>query len=638
MLATMLALAMASTAAAVDDGLIPRELLFGNPERMLPSLSPDGASIAFVAPADGVLNLWVMDPDGSGARLLTGDESRGIWEYCWAENGRHILYMQDTAGEENTHVYRLDVETGEVLDLTPHEGVKAYVSATDRDQPDRVLIEMNLEDPALFDVYEADLTTGEVRILERNPGYVLGWIPDEDLRVRMAFTIDGEGRQMLLERDAEGAWVPYMTWDITEEVQPVRFTRDGLGLYYTSTIGSGTSRLLLRDLQTGEDSVLAADSLCDTGSVFFDEETVTPAAVTFDYLRRRVEILDPAYQADYDFLASFSPGDFGVAPEDRSGDRWIVGYYSCLNPVSYYLYDRSGRSMTFLFDAIPGLSAWELAEQQPVLITARDGLVLPSYLTLPPGHEGDGQLPLALYVHGGPWWRDRYGYDPMVQLLADRGFAVLQVNFRGSTGFGRDFVNAADREWGGAMQDDLTDAVAWAVDGGIADPERIAIVGGSYGGYAVLAGVAFTPDLYCAAVDLFGPSNLVTFRESVPAYWRTMDALFDARIGSLTDDRELLEARSPLNSVTAIRTPLLVIQGANDPRVVQAESDQLVEALRAAGTPVEYVLYLEEGHGFAREANNLDFAGRMEEFLARTVPGVASEPWTPVEGSTAVVR
>lgn len=636
MLVSTAALLVASAASAGLPGMIPRDVLFGNPERVAPALSPDGSLIAYVAPAGDVLNLWLMNADGSEPRQITFDEGRGVTDYFWAENGRHILYMQDQAGEENTHVYRLDVATGEVTDLTPYEGVKAYVSATDRDTPDRVLIEMNADNPMLFDVYEADLGTGELTPVESNPGFVLGWIPDEDMTLRAVYAMDGEGGQMLMEKDSAGDWTPFLSWGPEEQVYPVRMTRDGSGIYLNSTLGSNTSRLVLHDLATGEETVLASDPLCDAGAVFFDESTVEPRAVAFTHLRTRIELLDPALQADYDFLSTVDEGDFFIASADHADNLWIVGYYSVENPVSYYLYDRSEGTAAFLFSAIPSLEDYELAEVRPLLIPARDGLTLPSYLTLPAGVDTTG-LPTVLFVHGGPWARDYYGYDPIVQLLANRGFAVLQVNFRGSTGFGRDFLNAANKEWGGAMQDDLTDAALWAVDQGYSDPARLAIVGASYGGYATLAGVAFTPDLYAAAVDLFGPSNLITFRQSVPAYWRPMDALLDVRIGSLAEDAEMLADRSPLNHADEIGTPLLVIQGVNDPRVVQAESDQLVGALRAAGTPVEYVLYADEGHGFALEANNLDFAGRMEEFLARHIDGVRFEPWTPVEGSTSSV-
>ncbi|HOD19601.1 MAG TPA: S9 family peptidase [Candidatus Fermentibacter daniensis] len=636
MLVSAAVLMVTSAASAGLPGMIPRDVLFGNPERLAPELSPDGSLIAYIAPAGGVLNLWLMNADGSDPRQITFDEGRGVTNYFWAENGRHILYMQDQAGEENTHVYRLDVATGEVTDLTPFEGVKAYVSATDRDNPDMILIEMNADNPMLFDSYEADLNTGALTLVESNPGFILGWIPDENLVVRVAFAMDGEGGQMLMEKDSEGGWTPFLSWGVEEQVYPVRMTGDGSGIYLNSTLGSNTSRLVRYDFATGEETVLASDPLCDAGRVFFDESTVEPRAVSFTHLRTRVEILDPSLQVDYDYLATVHEGDFFITSADHADDRWIVGYTSVDNPLNYYLYDRSEGTAAFLFSAIPALEDYELAEVRPLLIPARDGLMLPSYLTLPAGVDTTG-LPTVLFVHGGPWARDHYGYDPITQLLANRGFAVLQVNFRGSSGFGRDFLNAANREWGGAMQDDITDAAMWAVEQGYADPGRLVIAGASYGGYATLAGVAFTPDLYAAAVDLFGPSNLITFRQSVPAYWRPMDALLDARIGSLDEDADMLADRSPMNHADEIRTPLLVIQGANDPRVVQAESDQLVEALRTAGTAVEYVLYADEGHGFALEANNLDFAGRMEEFLARHIEGVRFEPWTPVEGSTASV-
>jgi len=625
--------------------LIPRSVLFGNPEKVGPQLSPDGSMIAYIAPADSVLNLWVMNTDGTDERQLTFDTNRGVTNYFWAENGEHILYMQDQAGEENDHVYRLTVETGEVLDLTPYEGVKAYVSKTDRDQPDRILVEMNLDDAMFFDVYSCDLATGELTLLQDNPGttedgdMILGYMTDEDMNIRGMGTIDPEdGTITFLLRDVGGTgWEEFLSFSALDAVSPERFSEDGRGLYYESNLGSNTTRLLYQDLDTGQVTEIAHDSLADVGGVSFDPIRGTPRAVSFHYLRRRVEILDPSIQPDYDFLAAFHDGDFGIVSQDNADSTWIVVYFTDDNPATYFLYDRTAREMTFLFSAIPQLEEYRLADREPVLIPARDGVELPSYLTLPVGAP-DEPLPMVLYVHGGPWARDYYGYDPFAQLLANRGFAVLQVNFRASDGFGKDFLNAGNKEWGGLMQDDLTDAVLWAIDQGIADSSRVVIMGGSYGGYATLAGVAFTPDLYRAGVDFFGPSDLVTFRETVPPYWRPLDAMMDIRVGDLETDRELLEDRSPLNHVGEIRVPMLVVQGVNDPRVVQAESDQMVQALRENGNDVYYVLYGNEGHGFAIEANNLDFAARVEEFLYTHVPGVECQMFEEVPNSTAEIR
>jgi len=627
------------------DRLIPRNILFGNPERMGPQLSPDGEQIAFIAPVDSVLNLWVMNVDGSEARQLTYDTNRGVTNYFWAENGRDILYMQDQAGEENTHVYRLDVETEEVTDLTPFEDVKAYVSATDRDQPDTVLIEMNRNNPMFFDVYSCNLQTGELTLLQENPGttedgsLVLGYMTDEDLNIRGMATIDPEvGTIIFFLKDA-GAdeWNEFVRFSPLDTVSPERFSEDGRGIYYQSNLESNTTKLLYQDLDTGEITEIAHDTLADIGSVSFDPFTGTPRAVSFHYLRRNVEILDPSIQDDYDFLAEFHAGDFGITSKDNADSTWIVVYFTPQSPAVYYVYDRTTMEMEYLFNAIPALDDYNLAEVEPVLIPARDGLILPSYLTLPLD-AADEPLPMVLYVHGGPWARDYYGYEPFAQMLANRGFAVLQVNYRASSGFGKEHLNAGNKQWGALMLDDLTDAVGWAIDQGIADPERVVIMGGSYGGYATLAGVTFTPDLYCAGVDFFGPSDLITFRKTVPPYWKPMNVLMDIRVGDMAEDSIMLEERSPLNYVENVRVPMLIVQGVNDPRVVQAESDQMVEALRNNGNEVYYVVYGNEGHGFAIEANRLEFAGRVEEFLYNNVPGVECQMFEEIPNSTAEVR
>ena len=627
------------------DELIPRTVLFGNPERIGPQLSPDGSEIAYIAPVDSVLNLWVMNIDGTEPRQLTYDTNRGVTNYFWAKNGTDILYMQDQAGEENTHVYRLNVETGEVTDLTPFEDVRAYVSDTDRDRPNTVIIEMNRNNPMFFDVYSCDLVSGELTLLEENPGtlengaMVVGYMTDQDLSVRGMATIDpADGTISFFLRDSIGSeWEEFVSFSALDMVQPERFSEDGTGIYYQSNLESNTTKLLYQDLETGEIREIAHDPMADIGGVSFDPFTGEPRAVSFHYLRRNVEVLDPSIEEDYSFLGEYNPGDFGVVSADLADSTWIVAYFTPQSPAVYYVYDRTTQEMSFLFNAIPALDEYRLAEVEPVVINARDGWELPSYLTLPVD-AGTDPLPMVLYVHGGPWARDYYGYDPFAQMLADRGFAVLQVNFRASSGFGKDHLNAGNREWGGLMQDDLTDAVRWAITEGIADPDRVVIMGGSYGGYATLAGVTFTPELYCCGIDFFGPSNLITFRETVPPYWRPLDALMDIRIGDLEEDSLMLEERSPLNYVENISVPMLIVQGANDPRVVQAESDQMVDALRENGNEVYYLVYENEGHGFAIEANRLEFAGRVEEFLYNHVRGVECQMYEEVPNSTVQIR
>lgn len=429
--------------------LIPREVLFGNPERIQPQLSPCGEYIAYVAPVDDVMNVWVMNIDGSEPRQITFDTNRGVRMYFWAENGKHILYMQDEAGEENFHVYMLDAISGELTDITPFEGVRAFVSTTDDDFPNMVHINMNQNNPMYFDVYEADLETGELTMIEENPGNVLGYMSDEDMVIKLAYTMNPmNGDIGILIRDTpEDEWREFMSFPSTESVEPLSFSKDGSGIYIRSNLSSNTTQLLYHDFASGEETLIIQDDLADVGGVSFDPFRIVPRSVSFNYLRRRVEILDASIQADYDYLETVSEGDFFVASRDNADSTWIVGYYTVFNPVSYFVYDRTVKNAEYLFSAIPELENYELSDMEPVLIEARDGLLLPSYLTLPSGLE-HRNLPMVLYVHGGPWYRDFYGYEPFVQLMANRGFAVLRVNFRASTGFGKEFMNAGNQGMG----------------------------------------------------------------------------------------------------------------------------------------------------------------------------------------------
>ncbi len=633
------------------ESLIPRSVLFGNPERVAPELSPDGATIAYLAPVDGVLNLWLMDASGDNPRQLTSDEDRGITQFLWTEDGRYILYLQDEAGEENTHVYRITVETGEVLDLTPFPGVKAYVSATDRDQPGRVLIDMNKDNRMFFDVYSCDLETGELEMVMDNTGFtadgdmIVGFSTDEDMNVRLQVTIDPDNGDMTVHHrwTADSPWEVLKSYPGQDQWFPDRFDKEGTALFVRSNLDRDKTALFRYDIASRTETLITGSDTSDIGSVLYDPSTGEPVMASYYYLRRSLEVLDPSIRADMDFLQGHREGDLSVISRDSSNTLWIVAYNTIDNPAVYYLYDRNSMEARELFTAIPALEDYSLRPMETAEIPARDGLILPSYVTTPdPVRYGEGPWPTIMMVHGGPWYRDYYGYDPLTQLFADRGFAVLQVNFRGSTGFGKAFCNASFKEWGRAMQNDVSDGVLWAVEQGVADPDRVVILGGSYGGYAALAGAVFTPELYCAVVDFFGPSNLITFMETVPPYWKPMQALLNMRIGDPEDpeERAMLEERSPLNHVAEIDVPIFIAQGANDPRVVQAESDQMVEALRAMNIPVVYVLYTNEGHGFAHEENTLDFAGRVEEFLYLSVPGpgIECELFTPVPGASVLLQ
>lgn len=608
--------------------LIPLERFFEHPEYANVRISPNGRYVAFLRPWEKVLNLWVQDLETGETRRLTSDRGRGIQEYMWAYNGE-LLYIQDRDGDENWRVYAISPEGGESRLLTPGEGVQARLVGAHPDHPDVVLVALNDRNPALHDVYRVHLPSGERTLLVTNDFGAVDFTSDEHLNVRVASRVTEDGGGELL-RPEEGAWQPFYRWELEDFFVMAADVR-GDTLYLFSSVGRNTSSLRAYDLTTGEERILAEDPEYDVGmgdftlgsSLLFHPRAPHPEAVAVYREKQEWIVLDPKLEADFERLAQVEPGrQFGVFGRDLANRRWVVAYDGDRQSLHYYLYDRETGEARLLFVARPELEKYPLAERRPVRITARDGLVLHGYLTLPPGVE-PRRLPAVLYPHGGPWARDFWGWEPIAQWLANRGYAVLQVNFRGSIGYGKAFANAGNKEWGGKMQDDLTDSVHWLIEQGIADPERIGIMGGSYGGYATLAGLAFTPELYRCGVDIVGPSNLFTLLESIPPYWKPMVAIFHARMGHPERDAELLRQRSPLFHAHRIRAPLLIGQGANDPRVKRQESLQIVEALRKAGREVEYVEYPDEGHGFFKQENRLDFYRRAERFLAKHLGGRA---------------
>jgi len=607
----------------VDVPLIPREVLFGNPERVSPELSPDGTRLAYIAPDEGVLNVWVRTVGTDDDRVITRDRDRGVRDYSWAENGRDILYVQDRDGDENWHLYQVSAEGGEERDLTPVDGIQARVIATDLNHPDTILIGMNDRDEQLHDVYRVDLTTGERELVLQNDIGSIDWTADRDLVVRVATLPTPDGGFRTLMRDGvDGEWEDLMTVHPDDAMgsQVLGFSRDGATLYVTASDGANAAELRAYDIASGETTVVATDDSADVESVVFDPETKTPQAVVYWRARQDWEILDESIAKDVANLEKISEGDFHIIDRDRADRHWLVAHSRDRGPVVYHTYDRDTGEAEFLFSARPKLEGLPLAEMIPVSYEARDGLTIHGYLTLPVGVEPKN-LPTVLNIHGGPWHRDYWGLHPEQQWLANRGYATLQINFRGSTGYGKEFVNAGDREWGGKMQDDISDGVAWLIEKGYSDPKRIAIYGGSYGGYAVLAGLTFTPDLYCCGVDIVGPSNLITFSTSIPPYWEPLRALFQRRVGDFETEEEFLKSRSPLFSVDRIRAPLYIAQGKNDPRVKVEESLQIVAALEKAGKTVTYLEFPDEGHGFAKPANRLKHYAAAEAFLAEHLGG-----------------
>ena len=629
-----------TAAAHAEVPLIPREVLFGNPERTGPRISPDGKRLAWLQPDKGVLQVWVQALGKDDAAAVSADRQRPIRRFRWGQDSVTVLYSQDSRGDENWHIYGVDLASKQVRDLTPFEGVRAEIVADSPRRRNEILVQMNLQDRARMDVYRVDLRTGAVMLDTRNPGAVTDWAATDDLLIKAAVASRPDGGQEILVRDsAKGAWRTLTRVGPDDRLELLDLTADGRSVLYVTSAGAETGRVVQRPLAGGPEKVLAFNPVVDPSDVWVHPTRHIVQGVVFEPGLPAWTLLDPTVKKDFDVFPHLARGFPEVVSRDQTDRTWIVAFHDAQGPTRFFSFDRTSLQGKFLFADRPKLESAALPEMKPVEFPARDGLVLHGYLTRPGGATVPG--PMVLFVHGGPWGRDHWELNPYVQWLADRGYSVLQVNFRASTGYGRTFMNAGNRQWGKAMQTDLLDAVDWAVKEGVADKGRVAIMGGSYGGYATLAAAAFTPEAFRCGVDIVGPSNLFTLLKSIPPYWKPMRAMFDRRIGNPDDpaDRALLESESPLFSADRIRMPLLIGQGANDPRVKQAESEQIVAALEKRGVGVTYVVYADEGHGFARPENAMDFNARSEAFLAEHLGGRA-EPMQGerIPGSTAVVK
>ena len=650
-------------AAPVADGqlptLIPREVIFGNAQKQFPQISPDGTRLAYLAPEKDVLNVWVKTIGKQDDALLTGESHRPILIYRWAADSQHILYEQDSDGDENWHIFSADLKTKHVRDLTPFLGIKAQNLLTSSKRPNEILVGLNLRDPRVFDMYRIDLTTGAVVLDTENPGDVLSWTTDPDFVIRAATAFELKtGETVLRVRDAQNQpWRDLVVWpfeqmgmfgQINGGSVVADFTADGKSLYVVSALNSDTQRLVKIDAHTGKElEVAAEDAHSDIAEDFLSFPDFRPLvminpvshvlqAAAFEYLQYEWKFLDPAVKADFDVLRKDHTGFFIVINRDDADSRWVAAEIRADGPLRFYLYDRATKRAEFLFTPRTEFEQYKMTESRPVVIPARDGLKLVSYLTLPSG-VAQRNLPLILYPHGGPWARDDWGFDPLTQWFANRGYAVLQVNYRGSTGLGKAFLNAGNHQFGLGMEDDIIDGAKWAIAQGIADAKRIAIMGFSGGGYATLRGVSRYPDLFVCGVDVVGPSDVKLLFESMPTQWGAVKTRWVRRIGDVEHNDELNRELSPLYHVDQIRVPMLIGQGANDPRVNIKNADLIAQALREKKIPVTYIVYTDEGHGFARPENNLDFFGRVEEFLAKYLGGRA-EPWKQIPGSTAEVR
>jgi dipeptidyl aminopeptidase/acylaminoacyl peptidase len=657
--ATAAAAAKPLTPPRADASLLKRHLLFGNPERAAVQLSPDGKQVSYLAPKDGVMNVFVGPADKPAeAKAVTAEKTRGIRFYFWAENSEYVLYLQDKGGDENYHVHAVDLEKGETKDLTPFEGVQARVVKLSPKRKDEVLLAINNRDKKYHDLHSYNVRTGKGTLILQNEGYS-SFVTDHDYNPRLAQkSVAGGAEEVYFvekvkdakdakdaKKDAKDAKdakkdapAPRLFTKIPYEdalaTGIVDFDLSGKTLYMLDTRGRDTAALMVVDQKTGATKPLAEDAKADVNDLLVDPKTMQVQAVSSVYDRRKWTAIDKSIAGDLEALAKVTDGDFEVLSRSSDDKRWAVAYTVSDGPVRYYLYDRAKKKADFLFTNRPELEKVKLSKMVPRVLKARDGLELVSYLTVPTSADPDGDgvpdkaLPMVLVVHGGPWARDFWGFNSQHQWLASRGYAALSVNYRGSTGFGKKFVNAANKEWAGKMHDDLIDAVSWAVDKKIADKAQVAILGGSYGGYSTLVGLTFTPETFACGVDIVGPSNLLTLLNSIPPYWEPLVEQFTNRVGDhRTDDgKKLLLERSPLSRVDKIQKPLLIGQGANDPRVKQAESDQIVTAMQAKKIPVTYVLYPDEGHGFNRPENRTSFYAVAETFLAQCLAG----PYEPI--------
>jgi dipeptidyl aminopeptidase/acylaminoacyl peptidase len=607
--------------------LIPRAVLFGPPERVAPQLSPDGRLLIHLGPHLGTPNVWLRDVADGTERPLTEDTGRGVLGAVWAYDGEHVLYLQDFDGDEAYHLYAVSVRTGLCRDLTPLPGVRTEVVAIEPAVPGQVLISLGDRDPAWPDAYRLDLATGKTERAARNEGFgaTTGtWLADAELRVRGALRPTGDGGgELLLRDDEDDPWRVAHAWTADDDwtTAPISFTPDGRHVWLLSSAGTDTSHLLLLDTATGDTRTVYGDERHDIGAFLAHPRTKEIRLVTHDRERCENVVLNDSITASMTALQAaadrLGAGELLVSGTSADDRRWLAEAVRDDGPGTYLLLDRDTETVTSLFTDRPALAGYQLVPIEPFTVTARDGLALPGYLAGATGHP----LPTVLSVHGGPWDRDSWGLNPEAQWLANRGYLWAGVNFRGSRGYGKRFLTAGDRQWGAAMQDDLLDTVAELVERGLADPERIAVMGASYGGYAALCGAAFTPDVFRCAVDICGPSDLRTLLAGLPPWWTALTGMWHRRVGHPEHDSDLLRQRSPLSRAADIRCPVLIVQGENDPRVPAAESEQIVDALRAHRVPHEYVLLPGEGHGFFAPETELEVRRRIERFLATHLGG-----------------
>ena len=633
-------------ASGSDIPIIERELFFDNPEIAGGQLSPDGKMVSFLKAYNGILNIWVkkFDEPFEKARPLTASKEP-MGGYFWTYDGKYILYVNDLGGNENYNIFAVDpraaadAATGlpPSRNLTPNEKVRAYIFNVSKKNPDVLWVGLNSRDEKWHDLYKLEISTGKLTLLEENKDRLTSWVFDWDENARLATRSPEDGSTEILKKESNGSYKKVYDCGTLENCNPIAFTKDNKKVYIETNKGSDVdlSKLVVMDMETLKLADVEKDPLnkVDFGNVSFSDITRDMLYVTYTDAKTRIYFKDKKAEEDYNFIKKKFPGrevSFNSSTNDEK--KFLVSVWSDDKLPEVHFFDRNTRELVFQYTPRPKLKPYEqyFAKMEPITYKSSDGLEIPAYLTVPKGMEAKN-LPLLVLPHGGPWSRDYWGYSGWIQWLANRGYAVLQMNFRGSTGYGKKFIDAGNKQWGMKMQDDITWGVKHLVAKGIADPKRVAIMGGSYGGYATLAGLAFTPDVYAAGVDIVGPSNLITLLNSIPPYWEAGRKIFTERMGdpATPEGKALLEKQSPLNSASKIKAPLMIIQGANDPRVKKAESDQIVIALRDMGRQVEYVCAPDEGHGFHKPVNNMAALGRAEVFLGKITGARYQEEMKP---------
>jgi len=604
----------------VDIPKIPLEDFFKNPEKSSFQLSPDGKKIAYMKPweeGNRMMNVYIKTIGDNQEKRITNASNRSLYGYFWLNDDR-IAYIQDKGGDENIHIYAVNIDGTNDLDLTPFENIQARITDDLDEDPDHMIVSINNRDPRVHDAYRLNVNTGQLSLIAENPGNIMGWMTDNDGKLRIALTSDGVNSSILYREEESDPFLPILTTNFKVSVSPLFFTFDNKELYVSSNRNRDKSAIYKFDLNTAKETDLIFEhDEVDVSGLIRSKKRKVLTAVSYYTDKRKIHFLDDWREKLQNNLESKLKG-VEVAISDISKDetKAIIVTFSDVSRGTYYYYDIEKDELTKLADLSPWLDPNHMSEMKPIKYTSRDGLTINGYLTIPKGSNGKN-LPVVVNPHGGPWARDRWGFNPEIQYLANNGYAVFQMNFRGSTGYGREFWEKSFKQWGKTMQDDITDGVQWLIKEGIANPDKIGIYGASYGGYATLAGLTFTPDLYACGVDYVGVSSLFTFMESMPPYWELYREMMYEMVGHPEKDKELLASSSPLMHVDKIKVPLFIAQGANDPRVKKSESDQIVEALKQKGIDVPYMVKDDEGHGFYNEENRFDFYRKMSAFLEK---------------------